>query len=451
MLLQTKEIQIPEEDPFRFDVLHREECAEALTEFVCSAKDSMVICVDAQWGQGKTTFFQMWRRHLLNHEIPTIYFNAWKNNFSDDAIVCLIGEMRASLPALIEELVQREEALIQDAFDRVMDTGSVLIPRSFDAAAQLSRQKSDDENVRGASEKIARQEILQYEHSRRQLLAFREALRQFVVTLSDTEKPTPLIFIIDELERCRPDFSIAVLEKLKHVFNAENIVFVLGMDKEQFGSSMKTVYGEGLNVQGCFQRFVDFDYILPTSHKGEFVKVLFTEYGFSEYFASGSVYFQKLGVIALNIFASLFAVYKLTLREQKNACRTLSLVIRTTKTKTELHPIFLCFLIVLKTKVPPDYHDFVNGKTSAIEMLLRFRKDVHGEQIRAGFCIALEAYIFSARAASYAEVLEESRKFFSETNLERMFLEFQRLQRENGIGSLAELATKLEVISRFRG
>ena len=82
MLLKTKEIQIPKEDPFRFDVLNRKESSEALTEFVCSSKDPLVICIDALWGQGKTTFLKMWKQHLLNNGIPTIYFNAWENDFS---------------------------------------------------------------------------------------------------------------------------------------------------------------------------------------------------------------------------------------------------------------------------------------------------------------------------------------------------------------------------------
>ena len=94
------------------------------------------------------------------------------------------------------------------------------------------------------------------------------------------------MFIIDELDRCRPSFSIEVLEKAKHFFNVENIIFVLGADKEQLGHSIKAIYGNDLNVNGYLRRFIDLDYVLPSPDKGLFVKVLFKKHLFNEYFSS---------------------------------------------------------------------------------------------------------------------------------------------------------------------
>jgi len=335
----------------------------------------------------------------------------------------------------------------------VLDSGAVLVKHSLAATAKIASYGHHNENhdLLSFAAHLAKEQIQQYERSKKTIVEFREALKDFASTISYGERQKPLVFIIDELERCRPDFSIEVLEKIKHFFNVENIVFILGADKEQLGSSMKTVYGEGLNVDGYFQRFIDFDYMLPASNQARFVQVLFEEHGFLEYFSSGSAYFQKLGVIAINVFADLFEVYQLTLREQKSACSLLSLAIRTTKNKTELHPIFLCYLIILKVKRANIYSDFISGKMLPTELLLAFRKDVQGTNISAGFCFALEAHIFCARVNSYAELLDEARRFFSDSELDRMFLEFQRLQRENAIGVLGGLANKLEIISRFKG
>jgi len=100
MILKSHDIEIPEGNPYQNDALDRQESGEALTKFVLSANDSVVICIDAPWGQGKTTFLRMWEQNLKNKKIPTIYFNAWESDFSDDALVCLIGEVSASIKEL---------------------------------------------------------------------------------------------------------------------------------------------------------------------------------------------------------------------------------------------------------------------------------------------------------------------------------------------------------------
>lgn len=76
MILKSRGIEVVEEAPFKNDVLNRHESAEALTEFVTSSNEPMVVCIDAPWGQGKTTFLRMWKQHLKDKAIPTLYFNA---------------------------------------------------------------------------------------------------------------------------------------------------------------------------------------------------------------------------------------------------------------------------------------------------------------------------------------------------------------------------------------
>jgi len=95
-IIKSREIEISKQDPFEHDLLGRKESAEILTNFITSANDGFVLCLDAEWGQGKTTFLRMWQRYLEHRSIPTVYFNAWENDFSDDALVALIGELSAA-------------------------------------------------------------------------------------------------------------------------------------------------------------------------------------------------------------------------------------------------------------------------------------------------------------------------------------------------------------------
>jgi len=190
------------------------------------------------------------------------------------------------------------------------------------------------------------------------------------------------VFIIDELDRCRPTYSIEVLEKAKHFFNVENIVFVLGADKAQLGSSIKAIYGEGLNVNGYLRRFIDFDYLLPPPEKGRYVKALFERFGFREYFSKKtgreSLYEQEQ---ALSMFEELFDLFQLTLREQEHCCSLLSLAIRTTPHDYKLFPLFLCFLIVLKVKQPEYYKSLLSEEIQPKELLEILRNIPGGQDL----------------------------------------------------------------------
>lgn len=65
---------------------------------------------------------------------------------------------------------------------------------------------------------------------------FRKALENLVEFIAQDGKP--LIFIIDELDRCNPRFAVKVLERVKHLFSVPNIVFILSIDKTQLCHSI---------------------------------------------------------------------------------------------------------------------------------------------------------------------------------------------------------------------
>lgn len=94
MKLKLNEIDIPAEKPFDNDVLNREQHAESLTELVSKINMPFVIGIDSEWGTGKTTFLKMWRQLLINNEFPTIYYNSWENDFSDSALVSILGKLK---------------------------------------------------------------------------------------------------------------------------------------------------------------------------------------------------------------------------------------------------------------------------------------------------------------------------------------------------------------------
>jgi hypothetical protein len=406
----------------------------------------------------------MWKQHLKDKVIPTLYFNAWENDFSDDALVCLIGEISAS----IDELSKTgDESKAREYLNKAKGLSVALLKRIIPVAAKvatagaLELDKIEEQSVAGFAESLAKEQIEKYESSKKTLGAFKDTLSEFAKSITQEDMPKPLVFIIDELDRCRPNFAIEILEKAKHFFNVENIVFVLGADKQQLGSSIKAIYGSELNVNGYLRRFIDFDYILPPPKKGLFVKALFNKFSFSEYFLQKSGNETRYeGEQALCMFTDLFEIYGLTLREQEHCCSLLSLSIRTTSKNSKLFPLFLCFLIVLKVKEPVIYKKFITDEMAPLE-LLDYLKEHHGvtKLLDSHYGTALEAYIATSKSCGhgYDDISRKYKKIVNSTaasdnekqRADRILELISRFDCGGGIDALRYLVKKIEVASRF--
>lgn len=72
-----------------------------------------------------------------------------------------------------------------------------------------------------------------------------------------------LVIIIDELDRCRPDFAVRLLEQVKSLFQSENIITVISVDSVQLSKAMAGVYGEGYASQRYLERLFDYRVTLP--------------------------------------------------------------------------------------------------------------------------------------------------------------------------------------------
>ncbi|KGJ99231.1 KAP family P-loop NTPase fold protein [Pseudoalteromonas sp. ND6B] len=163
MIIKNREIVVEPGSPFLNDELNRLESAEVLTQFVLSTKDPMVVCLDAPWGQGKTTFLRMWEQHLKDNEVPTIYFNAWENDFTDDALVSIIGEISSG----IDELSTPEDiSKTKEYLDKAKGFGVTLLKRTVPVAAKIATagaldlDKVTEQALAGFAESIAKEELV---------------------------------------------------------------------------------------------------------------------------------------------------------------------------------------------------------------------------------------------------------------------------------------------------
>lgn len=282
MIYKLHDLDIDQANPFKNCKLGRKQYADILTKVICQSRGG-VLAIDGGWGSGKTTFLKMWQQCLVNQGFRVLYFNVWENDFVADPMVGLVGQFRemcrsARSKATYKKVVAMAGKVMAGIFPALMN-GIVKQCLGPDAVEVV---KATASTVANSFEKV----IEEYTDQCQSMVEFRKTLGRLVED-SATRDGQPLIFMIDELDRCNPSFAVKVLERVKHLFNVHNVVFVLAIDKKQLCHSICGYYGsEKLNAEEYLKRFIDVEYKLPTPDVKKFVTYLYDAYGFDEFFNS---------------------------------------------------------------------------------------------------------------------------------------------------------------------
>lgn len=272
MRIKQPKFNIDQSNPFANDLLNREDFADKLTNIIIANKDELVIALDGQWGEGKTTFINMWQVKLESDGFPCIYIDAFKIDYTEDAFVPIAFEIDNFIKnALGEKDKSREEFFektVEVSKRLLLWTGKVgLKALTLNAVGESeieSLYKVTDDIAEDVSEQFnnfAEEKFLAHQNTKSLFESYQDALSKIAATLSQDEKP--LVIIIDELDRCRPKFAVQILEKIKHFFSVENVVFVLSVNQEQLEHSIKAEYGIGIDANTYLQKFVDIKATLP--------------------------------------------------------------------------------------------------------------------------------------------------------------------------------------------
>ncbi|MFX2103355.1 P-loop NTPase fold protein, partial [Acinetobacter baumannii] len=102
-----------------------------------------------------------------------------------------------------------------------------------------------------------------YENEKKSLEYFKSQLAEIT---KDLEKP--LVFIVDELDRCKPEFAIRLIERIKHFFDIPKVVFILAVNKKQLEESINSFYGFTSSSK-YLEKFIDITVLLKNSNNKE--------------------------------------------------------------------------------------------------------------------------------------------------------------------------------------
>ena len=242
------------------DEFHRKPIAEKLIRLLTSEIPISPMVIDGQWGSGKTEFC-LKMINLLEEKHPEIkvaYIDAFKADHANEPLMTLIAK--------ISNLIKDEEKASNFRNKAIPVIRYILTTASKAGIAWILKKNADDiadeledvlqEAAEDSINSMIAQSLKDHRDIEATLATLKEALKQIA-------EDTSLILFIDELDRCKPDFAIAMLENIKHVFDVPNINFVLVSNLKQLEDSINHCYGIGVNAQKYLDKFIRYSLRLP--------------------------------------------------------------------------------------------------------------------------------------------------------------------------------------------
>lgn len=299
------------EDHWQDDTLDRAALAKHLTTLVeyryeryhaKGQRGALCVAIDADWGVGKTFFVERWSKDLESRH-PVIRFDAWLNDLSDEPLLGFVAVLRDQLSQLTAQVpLERAAEFERKAGEVIRTAGRAAVaigkeigkglakhylrttPADFLEAVKQADELGQGDLSEGQAEKlvdlVVNSAVQSHQDRRAAIDSLRGKLTSLVDALATTEQfKAPFFIFVDELDRCRPDYAVALLEGMKHLFDARGVCFVLSMNQTQLGEAVKAVYGTGFDGRRYLKRFFSLELSLPSARSIGYAERLLNESG----------------------------------------------------------------------------------------------------------------------------------------------------------------------------
>lgn len=396
MILKHSTLEIDETNIFKNDKLDREDSIKDLSSLIESTKNSFVLSINADWGFGKTTFVKFWQKYLKKEKgINSIYFSAWEDDFSKEPLISILGEIKKYIDDNFD--TNSEET---KSFEKVKTFGGKVLKRGVPAFLKgitggiVDFDKGFEDAIGAIAESAAKELIDNYSKDKEITQRFKESIKELLSRIDDSK---PFVIFIDELDRCRPLYAIELLERIKHIFGIDGLIFVLSIDTKQLSESIKSQYGN-IDATSYLRRFIDMEYKLNNPSVDKFCTYLYRDvYQLHTILKEKQI--QKDTRPEYDELAMLKYLAKslnLSLREIEQIFIQLRIIFKTVELRLfELHFRIIVLLVVLKMKFPQQYELLKKNNIKEQDVIdILIMKKIDGDSSR-DLCTIIKAIILA--------------------------------------------------------
>lgn len=225
--------------------------AEDLKRAINQKECPKVIALEGGYGMGKTYFSSRFCEYLRTGEnlVPTVYFSAWEDDNLADPFLSFSKAILALFPKK-DKITKKFGECFKLAADSID-----ISPKLFDLPIPVSL------NLGKIIDKFIQND--------NPLIAFKEQFSRLVSSLPNQK----LVIIVDELDRCRPDYAIRVLETIKHFFSMDEIIVILPINYVTLTSCIESIYSlKEEKAEEYLRKFINYRVNIPSPNYEQFIK-----------------------------------------------------------------------------------------------------------------------------------------------------------------------------------
>lgn len=252
----------------KLDILQRDEFVkqlERMIENISENKVSTCFAINGKWGCGKTFVLDMLQERLeekqseqtADNKYFIIRYNSWKYDYYSEPLAAIVAELMTT--------IEERTALFPDSEEKQKILGalygiSIVLLTVFGTVAEVGTGLPLKDGIKAAIEGCKEgQKNYKEKYNYDEYLSLRKAIEELNVVLKDLSEKYRILFLVDELDRCMPEYAIKVLERLHHLTEGKtNIITVISMDKDQLKKSVEKIFGIE-NSDKYLQKFIQFE------------------------------------------------------------------------------------------------------------------------------------------------------------------------------------------------
>ncbi|MCC6604171.1 MAG: hypothetical protein IT327_13240 [Anaerolineae bacterium] len=385
---------------FKDDFFGLDVFAKRLESFIAVERQyvdgGLVIGLSSKFGSGKTTFLQMWKSSFeqksdkenekkeedtaKKETTLAVLLNAWESDYYGDPLFAIIS-------ALVDTINKQPKISARGIVNAAKDVGfftTVIggqVLNKFtgvdviEATESVEKSKKERENIM----LLTSDTFSMYKDRKKAMVSLKQAILKFI-----EKNHIMVLFLVDELDRCRPDYAIAYLETIKHMFDIPGTVFLLASDRQHLENSAKTAFGAKLDFDEYYRKFVHREVSLPDISDSGYKKIAST---YVSYYIEGSGNrYSRISTEQTKSIADLVGGLHLTPRQIQEIFRTLGHVFETTEDNKagllENWAVGTIILAIMKIAKPRFYSLLGSQQLppkEALEFFMEHLKDYHAE------------------------------------------------------------------------